>query len=99
MADQQPYYLQGHLLGACSCAWGCPCSFEARPTQGFCEGHYAWHIEEGHYQGTPLAGSTGYPLKAGHPLTAMAECTLASAPARLRQGRDVGERCCTEIWP
>ena len=46
-----------------------------------------------------LVEKTGYPLKAGHPLTAMAECTLASAPARLRQGRDVGERCCTEIWP
>jgi hypothetical protein len=58
MADQQPYYLKGHLLGACSCDWGCPCSFEARPTQGFCEGNYVWHIEEGHYQGTPMAGST-----------------------------------------
>ena len=58
MADQQTYYLKGHLLGACSCDWGCPCSFEARPTQGFCEGNYAWHIAEGHYQGTPMAGST-----------------------------------------
>jgi hypothetical protein len=58
MAEQQTYYLKGHLLGACSCDWGCPCSFEARPTQGFCEGNYAWHIEEGHYQGTPMAGST-----------------------------------------
>src|SRR2546428_208849 len=54
MADQQSYYLKGHLLGACSCDWGCPCSFEARPTQGFCEGNYAWHIAEGHYQGTPM---------------------------------------------
>ena len=51
MADQQLYYLKGHLLGACSCDWGCPCSFEARPTQGFCEGNYVWHIEEGQYQG------------------------------------------------
>jgi hypothetical protein len=58
MAEQQPYYLKGHLLGACSCDWGCPCSFEARPTQGFCEGNYVWHIEEGQYQGTPMAGST-----------------------------------------
>lgn len=58
MVDQQTYYLKGYLLGACSCDRGCPCSFEARPTQGFCEGNYAWHIEEGHYQGTPMAGST-----------------------------------------
>src|SRR5438034_7127862 len=47
----------------------------------------------------PVWHEMGYPLKAGHPLTAMAECTLASAPARLRQGRDVGERCCTEMRP
>jgi len=58
MAEQPAYHLKGHLLGACSCDWGCPCSFEARPTQGFCEGNYAWHIEEGQYQGTLMAGST-----------------------------------------
>ena len=58
MADQPAYHLKGHLLAACSCDWGCPCSCEARPTQGFCEGNYAWHIEEGHYQGMLMAGST-----------------------------------------
>jgi len=58
MADQPAYHLKGHLLAACSCDWGCPCSFEARPTQGFCEGNYAWHIEEGYYQGMLMAGST-----------------------------------------
>ena len=55
---EQPYRLKGHLLGACSCDWGCPCNFEARPTQGFCEGSYVWHVEEGHYHGTTLDGST-----------------------------------------
>ena len=55
---EQPYRLKGHLLGACNCDWGCPCSFEARPTKGFCEGSYTWHVEEGHYHGTPLDGST-----------------------------------------
>jgi len=58
MADHPAYHLKGYLLAACSCDWGCPCSFEARPTQGFCEGNYAWHIEEGHYQGMLMAGST-----------------------------------------
>jgi hypothetical protein len=52
------YRLKGHLLGACNCDWGCPCSFEARPTKGFCEGSYIWHVEEGHFHGTPLNGST-----------------------------------------
>ena len=56
MADHPAYHLKGYLLAACSCDWGCPCSFEARPTQGFCEGNYAWHIEEGHYQGMLMAG-------------------------------------------
>ncbi len=35
MATPHTYHLQEHLLGACSCDWGCPCSFEARPTQGW----------------------------------------------------------------
>jgi len=55
---EQTYRLKGHLLGACSCDWGCPCNFEARPTQGLCEGSYVWYVEEGHYHGTALDGST-----------------------------------------
>jgi len=55
---EQTYRLKGHLLSACSCDWGCPCNFEARPTQGLCEGSYVWHVEEGHYHGTTLDGST-----------------------------------------
>ena len=48
--------LKGDLLGACSCDWGCPCSFNARPTQGFCEGGYVWHVRSGTYDGIDLAG-------------------------------------------
>jgi len=48
--------MQGTLLGACSCDWGCPCSFDARPTRGFCEGVYVWHIEKGNFGRAPLAG-------------------------------------------
>src|SRR5215467_10658409 len=58
MATPHTYSLKGHLLGACSCDWGCPCSFEARPTQGWCEGSYVWHVEEGHYNGIDMATST-----------------------------------------
>jgi hypothetical protein len=50
--------MQGTLLGACSCDWGCPCSFDARPTRGFCEGGYVWHIEKGNFGGVPLDGLT-----------------------------------------
>jgi hypothetical protein len=50
--------MQGTLLGACSCDWGCPCSFDAPPTQGFCEGGYVWHIERGSFGKVPLDGLT-----------------------------------------
>lgn len=48
--------LSGHLLGACSCDWGCPCSFDAPPTYGFCDGAYVWHIEQGRFGSTRLDG-------------------------------------------
>ncbi len=48
--------MQGTLLGACSCDWGCPCSFDAPPTRGFCEGGYIWRIEEGNFGDVPLDG-------------------------------------------
>ena len=48
--------MQGTLLGACSCDWGCPCSFDAPPTQGYCEGGYVWHIEKGTFGNVPLDG-------------------------------------------
>src|SRR2546423_13776485 len=50
--------LRGVLLGACSCDWGCPCSFNARPTQGFCEGGYVWHVKSGTFDGVKLDGLT-----------------------------------------
>src|SRR5437899_11834647 len=48
--------MEGTLLGACSCDWGCPCSFDARPTQGFCEGGYLWHVQQGKFGDTKLDG-------------------------------------------
>ena len=38
MADQQPYYLKGHLLGACSCDWGCPCVLKPVRPKAFVRG-------------------------------------------------------------
>jgi hypothetical protein len=48
--------MKGTLLGACSCDWGCPCSFDAAPTRGFCEGGYLWHVEKGNFGGVALDG-------------------------------------------
>jgi len=58
MADKPSYHLKGILLGACNCDWGCPCNFEARPTNGFCDGGYVWHVQEGQCDGISLAGLT-----------------------------------------
>jgi hypothetical protein len=50
--------IKGDALGSCSCDWGCPCNFDAPPTKGFCEGGYAFHINDGHLADTKLDGLT-----------------------------------------
>lgn len=39
--------LDGRVVIACNCAWGCPCNFNALPTSGKCEGGWIWAIESG----------------------------------------------------
>jgi hypothetical protein len=56
MTEQQAYFLTGHIIGACNCDWGCPCSFQAPPTYGGCDGNYNWHIAQGHYGNVHLDG-------------------------------------------
>ncbi len=48
--------LEGEWLKNCSCAYGCPCDFNAPPTQGFCRGLVAMHIVKGHFGGVKLDG-------------------------------------------
>ena len=48
--------MTGSIIGACSCDWGCPCNFDARPTQGYCDGGYTWHIDEGSFGDVTLDG-------------------------------------------
>lgn len=53
-------------LVACSCDYGCPCEFNATPTQGFCEGVEALEIVEGYFgdirlDGLRVAGSYRWP--------------------------------------
>lgn len=44
------------IMTACSCDWGCPCNFNAPPTQGFCEGGWALRIQNGHCGDVSLDG-------------------------------------------
>ncbi|WGD53409.1 DUF1326 domain-containing protein [Bradyrhizobium sp. CB1650] len=48
--------LEGEWLKNCSCAFGCPCDFNAPPTQGYCRGLIGMRIAKGHFEGTKLDG-------------------------------------------
>jgi hypothetical protein len=48
--------LEGEWMKNCSCAFGCPCDFNARPTQGYCKGLAGMHITKGHFEGVRLDG-------------------------------------------
>ncbi len=51
-----PFHLNGDVLIACNCDWGCPCNFNARPSRGFCQGGWIWMIDNGQVDDVPLAG-------------------------------------------
>ena len=48
--------IKGREFVHCNCAYGCPCQFNALPTQGHCRAVAAIDIEEGHHGDTPLDG-------------------------------------------
>ena len=57
MNDAQPTWtLNGTVLIACNCDYGCPCNFNARPSRGKCEGGWTWHVERGSFDGVSLEG-------------------------------------------
>lgn len=50
------WYVEGVQFGGCNCAFGCPCQFEALPTQGHCRGFEVLRIDQGHFGEVDLAG-------------------------------------------
>jgi hypothetical protein len=50
------WQLNGNVLIACNCDWGCPCNFNARPSRGHCEGGWIWMIDRGHVDAVQLDG-------------------------------------------
>lgn len=48
--------LEGEWMKNCNCAFGCPCDFNAPPTQGYCKGLVAMRVAKGHFEGTRLDG-------------------------------------------
>ncbi len=48
--------LEGDWIKNCSCAFGCPCDFNAPPTHGECKGLLGMRISQGHFENTRLDG-------------------------------------------
>lgn len=48
--------IEGRQIGICSCAWGCPCQFNALPTMGYCHASGAIHVDRGHFGPVTLDG-------------------------------------------
>jgi len=49
--------IKGEEVVSCNCAWGCPCQFNANPTNGHCRGVGVWDISEGHFGDVSLDGA------------------------------------------
>lgn len=50
------WFLEADYVQACNCDYGCPCEFEAPPTDGFCQGVGAWRINRGKFGDVSLDG-------------------------------------------
>ena len=48
--------LEGEWIKNCSCAFGCPCDFNARPTNGWCRGLVGMRITKGNFENVNLDG-------------------------------------------
>lgn len=48
--------MAGEEVGNCNCAWGCPCQFNANPSEGHCHALIGYEIREGQFGGTDLKG-------------------------------------------
>ena len=48
--------MRGPEIANCNCSWGCPCQFNALPTNGDCRAMTAMRIDEGHFGDVDLSG-------------------------------------------
>lgn len=57
MTTVPSWHIEGELVGSCNCDWGCPCNFQAEPTQGFCDGFYVIAVHEGRFGDVDISGT------------------------------------------
>src|SRR5262249_4880387 len=55
--EMTQWSFEADYFTACNCDWGCPCNFNARPTEGRCMGWGAWSILTGQFDATALDGT------------------------------------------
>ncbi len=53
---QSDWRLEGEWIKNCTCAFGCPCDFNAPPTNGDCQGLLGMRITKGHFKDVKLDG-------------------------------------------
>jgi hypothetical protein len=53
---QADWRLEGEWIKNCTCAFGCPCDFNAPPTHGDCQGLLGMRITKGHFKDVTLDG-------------------------------------------
>jgi len=104
-----PWEIHGRELANCNCAYGCPCQFNALPTDGTCEAAAGFEIESGRYGDVPLDGlRAGITLKWPGPIHEgngqmqlviddRADPTQRSALERIMTGQDT-EEMATMWW-
>ena len=51
------WHIKGKQFGNCNCNYGCPCQFNAPPTDNYCHGMGAFLIEEGFFGDIDLSGT------------------------------------------
>jgi len=51
------WHFDARYFTACNCDWGCPCNFNARPTEGRCLGWGVWQIGSGNFGDVDLNGA------------------------------------------
>ncbi len=62
--QQVKWSMDADYYQACNCNYGCPCEFEAPPTEGYCEGTGVWRINRGTYGDVSLDGlGLGFALR------------------------------------
>ncbi len=54
--NQVDWRLEGDWIKNCNCAFGCPCDFNARPTNGTCRAVMGMRIRKGHFGDVNLDG-------------------------------------------